>query len=185
MQKKSKTSPKTAAKSRWTGKQERLLRKLIRESKNAKTAFAEFEKQTGRSASSAGAHYYAMQKNKKINRTIKRKSIMKPLKSLNVQFSFQIDNDWKPSKIYNLESDPFLAALEKTTSILKPGQSFPVNFAELSRRYKWKEQTGSTALRHFLKKSLDPDVYNRIKLHEVRDMEKNLVQIRIRRMEEA
>lgn len=97
---------------------------------------------------------------------------------------FQIDNDWTPTRVFSNDKDSFLASIIETSSLLKPGQSFAIPYKELSTRYGWGTGT-SGSLRHIFRKSFSSDFYGRIKIHEVRDSEKNLLSIRVRRVLEA
>lgn len=95
------------------------------------------------------------------------------------QIKFAVDSDWLPSRS-TVGFDEFRGAIIDHASKLKSGESFPIPVQELVRRYGAKSAS-SGAVRHVLNRHASEDVAGRVVVHEVKDANKNLTHIRIRR----
>ena len=172
--------------SRWTTKEEKLLRTIVKAAKKSSEGFAEASRQLGRSIGSVSFKYYTLDDPKKYDSrrpTSSHKSTN--TSKVNVNITFKIDDTWLPSKVSNAKDNATLKAIEQTASSLRPGQSFPIPVTTITSQIGWKDSTASTCIRVFLKNTMNIDMYNRIKIHEVRDMDRKLVSIRVRRAVEA
>ena len=92
---------------------------------------------------------------------------------------FEVDSEWMPTRTA-VEVDAFRGAIIEHAAKLKAGESFPIPVQELVRRYGQKSAT-SGAIRHVINRLAAEDVAGRVVVHEVKDGNKNLTHIRIRR----
>lgn len=92
---------------------------------------------------------------------------------------FEVDSEWMPTRTA-VEVDAFRGAIIEHAAKLKAGESFPIPVQELVRRYGQKSAT-SGAIRHVINRLAAEDVAGRVVVHEVKDGNKNLAHIRIRR----
>lgn len=173
---------KSPSNSRWTKQEEKLLRTIVKAAKNPSAGFEQAAKQLGRTIGSVSFKYYTLDNPKKYDK--RAKALNKP-SSVSLNISFKIDDDWMPTKASAATNSPFLKAIEKTASSLRPGQSFPIPMTSLSSSCGWKELTAGTCLRNYLKKSMDSDFYNKIAIHEIKDMNNKVVSLRVRRHTEV
>jgi hypothetical protein len=172
---------KTKRKNGWTTAEVATLKRCVKNAETKTQGFKDAAKELGRSAATCSTKWYEMEKAPHFKLVVKKAA--EP--SRGGIHIFKVDSDWKPTKVYSSELDSFLSAVIDTTGALKPGQSFPIPYTELKNRYGWKEETATNSIRHLVKKEMDSEVYGRIKIHEVRDTNKRLTQVRIRRVPEA
>jgi hypothetical protein len=103
--------------------------------------------------------------------------------SSNGSYNFEIDYNWRPSKIYAM--DKFLMDLVEKTKDIKPGGSIPIPVLELKNRYQWNNpSTMTNSLRNIFNKQLPESVKGRLSVHEQKDGSGNVNFIRVRRKEE-
>lgn len=95
------------------------------------------------------------------------------------KFTFAVDNNWKPTKVFG--NDEFLEQLADAVKKLTQGQSIPLSCDVLNKRYGWKKGDSMlNAIRHYFQKRLSDSFMAKISLHAVKN-EKGIVDsIRIR-----
>lgn len=99
--------------------------------------------------------------------------------------TFQVDSDWRPSKVTSTSLDDYLIALCNTATKLKPSQSFPVPVLELKKRYGWtKPDSMSNSIRYILKKIVPKTIFAKLTIHMIKDNANVINFIRIRRRDE-
>jgi hypothetical protein len=92
---------------------------------------------------------------------------------------FTIENDWTPSKLYEL--DDYMKDLLKAVKTLKPGQSIPLSVMDLKKRYGWKNATGCcNSIRYAFGKFLTDSFRAKLTFHEVKQDGNKSEFIRIR-----
>ncbi len=174
--------PKEKKIPRWTNTEIASLKRIVRESSSKTEAFKEFSKSSGRPFAGVCAKFYSLETKKEVAKKSNVKA--KPVSS-SASFRFQIDDNWMPTKLRTMHVDDFIISIAKTAEDLKPLQSFAIPYREMNKRYGWKEASCANAIRHLLKKIISPNYYGKIQIHEVKDHNKKLVQIRVRRANEA
>lgn len=167
---------------RWTSGEVSALKRAVRESSSKTEAFKQFSKNSGRPFPAVCAKYYSLESKKVAAKKPKEKVNIKAAAS---SFKFQIDDSWTPTKVRTTQIDDFMISIAKTADDLNPLQSFAIPYKEMNQRYGWKEASCSNGIRHFLKKIMSSNSYGRIRIHEVKDHNKKLIQVRIRRVNEA
>lgn len=115
------------------------------------------------------------QVSKSVSKSAKPKAAGKSAKSI----KFAVDSEWLPSRS-TVGFDEFRGAIIEHASKLKAGESFPIPVQELVRRYGAKSAS-TGAVRHVINRHASEDVAGRVVVHEVKDANKNLTHIRIRR----
>ena len=192
MAKETKTTTWTNSTPRWTNEEIVSLKRIVRESSSKTEAFKEFSKSSGRPFPGVCAKFYSLGNKKEVaKKEVAKKGVTKKskdkidIKNYSSTFKFQIENDWMPTKLRTMHNDDFIMSIVKTADNLKPLQSFAIPYKEMNQRYGWKEASCSSAIRHLLKKIIPANSYGKIQVHEVKDHNKKLVQIRVRRANEA
>ena len=169
----------------WLPSHVAVLKRCVKNATSKQAGFDEASKILNRKAMSCQSKWYNLEAEKQMAKAADRmaKAAARTLVAAQDSF-FEIEDNWTPTKVFTTDLDQYLKSMINTAEMLKPGQSFAIPASTLKSRYNWGD--GATnSVRYVLKKNMVDSQYGRIKIHEIRDNEKKLVNIRVRRVQEA